>query len=47
LLALVDGNKRFFAVDVGQYGRVGDGNVFANSNTAMRLARQNIGLPPD
>jgi len=44
---LVDGNKRFFAVDVGQYGRVGDGNVFANSNTAMRLARQNIGLPPD
>ena len=47
LLALVDANKRFFTVDVGQYGRVSDGNVFANSNIAMRLARQNIGLPPD
>jgi len=47
LLALVDANKRFLVVDVGQYGRVSDGNVFANSNIAMRLARQNIGLPPD
>ena len=47
LLALVDANKRFLTVDIGQYGRVSDGNVFANSNTAMRLARQNTGLPPD
>jgi len=47
LLALVDANKRFLTVDVGQYGRVSDGNVFANSNIPMRLARQNIGLPPD
>ena len=47
LLAFVDANKRFLTVDVGQYGRVSDGNVFANSNIAMRLARQNIGLPRD
>jgi len=47
LLALVDANKRLLAVDVGQYGRVSDGNVFANSNIAMCLARPNIGLPPD
>ena len=47
MLALVGANKRFLAVDVGQYGRVSDGNVFANSNIAMRLARQNFGLPPD
>lgn len=47
MLALVDANKRFLTVDVGQYGRVSDGNVFANSNIAKRLARQNIGLPPD
>ena len=47
MLALVDANKRFLTVDVGQCGRVSDGNVFADSNIAMRLARQNIGLPPD
>ena len=45
LLALVDANKRFLTVDVGQYGRVSDGNVFANSNIVMRLAKQNSGLP--
>jgi hypothetical protein len=37
----------FLTAEVGQYGRVSDENVFANSNIAMRLARQNIGLPPD
>lgn len=47
LLALVDANKSFLSVDVGQYGRVSDGNMFANSNIAKRLERQNIGLPPD
>jgi len=44
---LVDANKRFLTVHVGHYGRISDGNVFANSNIAMRLARQNVGLPPD
>jgi len=39
LLALVDANERFLAVNVGQYGRVNDGNVFASSNIAMHLAR--------
>jgi len=47
LLDLVDANKRFLTVDVGQYGRVSDGNVFANSNIAKRSARQNTDLPPD
>ena len=47
VLALVDADRRFLTVDVGQYGRVSDGNVFANSHVAIRLARQNIGLPPD
>ena len=47
MLALVDANKRFLTVDVRQYGRVSNGNAFANSNIALRLARQNIGLPPD
>ncbi|KAF2883615.1 hypothetical protein ILUMI_22549 [Ignelater luminosus] len=47
LLASVDGNKRFPAVDVGQYERVSDGNVFPNSVIGKRLAETNIGLPPD
>ena len=47
MLALFDANKRFLTVDVGQYGGVSDGNVFASSNIAMPLARQNIGLPRD
>nr|CAI5833313.1 unnamed protein product [Callosobruchus analis] len=37
LLALVDGNKRFLSIDVGQYGRVSDGNVFMNSSMGKRL----------
>lgn len=47
LLALVDGNKRFLAVDVGQYGRVSDGSVFTNSAIGKRLTEGSIGLPPD
>lgn len=47
LLALVDANYRFLTVDVGQYGRFSDGNVFANSSIGCRLSRQTIGLPPD
>lgn len=47
LLALVDGNKKFLCVDVGQYGRASDGNVFSNSNIGKRLTRLNFGLPPD
>ncbi|KAF2898233.1 hypothetical protein ILUMI_07942 [Ignelater luminosus] len=47
LLALVYGSKRFLTVDVGQYERVSDGNVFANVAIGKRLAEANIGLPPD
>jgi len=47
LLALIYANKIYLAVDVGLYGKVSDRNVFANSNIAKCLARQNIGLPPD
>lgn len=42
LLALVDGNKKFLCVDVGQYGRASDGNVFSNSNIGKRLTRLNF-----
>jgi hypothetical protein len=42
-----DANKTFLTVDVRQYGRVSDGNVFAKINNARCLARQNIDLPSD
>ncbi|XP_030760310.1 uncharacterized protein LOC115885504 [Sitophilus oryzae] len=47
LLALVDGNKRFLSVGVGQYGKVSDGNVFMNSSMGKRLASKTFRLPPD
>lgn len=47
LLTLVEGNKKFICVDIGQYGRASNGNVFGNSNIGKRLIRLSFGLPPD
>jgi len=47
LLALVDGNKKFICVDVGQYGRVSDASVYSNSTIGKRLTSLNMGIPPD
>jgi hypothetical protein len=46
LLALVDGNKIPYCKCRAVW-RVSDGNEFGNSTIAVRLARQNIELPPD
>lgn len=47
ILALVDGNKKCICVDVRQYGRASDGNVYSNSTIGKRITRLNMGIPPD
>lgn len=47
LLTLVDGNKKLICVDVEQYGKASDGNMFSNSNIGKRLTRLNFRLHPD
>ena len=47
LLALVDANYKFIAVDVGSYGRSSDGGIFASSNLGKHLQDGTIDLPED
>jgi hypothetical protein len=47
LLALVDANYKFIAVDVGAYGSCSDGGVFANSSLGAALREGSLQLPPD
>jgi hypothetical protein len=47
LLALVDANYKFIAVDVGAYGRNSDGNIFANSTLYKLLERGILNIPTD
>lgn len=45
LIALVDANYNFIAVDVGSYGKNSDGDIFANSNLGNRLQQGTLGIP--
>lgn len=45
LLALVDANYRFIAVDIGSYGKNSDGGIFANSKLGKCLARDKLNVP--
>lgn len=45
LLALVDADYNFIAVDVGAYGKNSDGGIFANSNLGKALQQGTLSLP--
>lgn len=46
LLAMVDANYRFLAVDVGSYGKEGDSGIFAKSNLGKQVYSGDL-FPPD
>ncbi|XP_071054469.1 uncharacterized protein [Onthophagus taurus] len=45
LLALVDANYNFIAVDVGAYGKNSDGGIFANSSLGKALQQNSLSIP--
>ena len=47
LLAVVDADYRFIAVDIGSFGSNSDGGIFANSNFGRRLEHDQLNLPED
>lgn len=47
LLAFVDANCKFTAIDVGAYGRNSDGGIFANSAIGQKLLKNTLDLPED
>lgn len=46
LLALVDADYRFIAVDIGGYGGNSDGGIFANSDLGKALQAGHLDVPP-
>ncbi|XP_046472544.1 uncharacterized protein [Neodiprion pinetum] len=47
LMALVDANYRFIAVDIGAYGKNSDGRIFGKSAFGEALENGTLCLPPD
>lgn len=47
LLAMVDAEYRFIAVDVGGYGKNSDGGIFSDSNMGKALKNKTFGMPED
>lgn len=46
LLALVDANSRFIAIDVGSYGREGDAGIFSKSKFGQAIRSGKFEIPP-
>lgn len=47
LLAVVDANRKFIAIDVGSKGRFSDGGIFSDSIFGKKLVNNQFNLPPD
>lgn len=45
LLAMVDANNKFVAVDVGSYGKEGDSGIFLKSNLGKKILNGSFGFP--
>lgn len=45
LLALVDAQYKFLAVDIGAYGKNSDGGILSNSNLGKALERKKLNIP--
>ena len=46
LMALVDANYRFIAIDVGSFGRNSDGGVFSRCTMGKKIAGKRFRFPP-
>lgn len=46
LLAIVDANLKFVAIDVGSYGREGDAGIFQKSSMGRMINRGEFNIPP-
>lgn len=47
LLALVDANCKFIAIDVGSYGKNSDGGIFSHSTFGKALEQNKLNVPKD
>jgi len=47
LMALVDANYKFIAIDVGSYGKNSDGEIFTNSSFGKALEKNKLNVPKD
>lgn len=46
LLALVDANNKFIAIDVGSFGREGDSGIFSRCNLGNSIRENELNIPP-
>lgn len=46
LLAMVDADKKFIAIDIGAFGKNSDAGIFQNSNMGKSLREGNLNMPP-
>jgi len=47
LLAMVDANYKFIAIDVGSFGREGDSGIFLKSSMGQQILNGTFGFPED
>lgn len=47
LLAIVDANYKYVAVDIGSYGREGDAGIFRKSNMGQQITNHDFQMPPE